>query len=351
MGRRSVVVDEGAFGAWRTAGEAEVECSCAVLEQLRAEAVDAFRAVPHGGMETGGVLFGVRQAGTLRIMAQVPLACEHAHGPGFVLSANDENALREVLRGTDPRVAGLRPLGWYRSRTRGDVPLSARDLDLHAKYFPEPWQIVLVLRPEGSAIARGAFFARAAEGGLAAGEEVVIAPAARRKYEDAPDLRVLPAPPRNPGIVRDGTPQRDVPGFVARAEESSRHPAPWRWMLATLLSLCLAAVFAGVSYGTRTAPAGSPDIRLRAMDVHGQLMITWDRRARPALQARRAVLEIADGGRRTTVDLDHESVIRGSVAYVRQSGRVDLRMKVYSSGGAVEERVLFLGGDPIVDLR
>jgi hypothetical protein len=329
-------VDEGVFGAWRVAGHADVACSLAVLEQLRAAAVDAFRALPHGGMETGGVLFGVEHSGAIRVTAHVPLACEHAFGPGFVLSANDESALEKVLADADPRLAGARPVGWYRSRTRGDAPLADRDLELHARYFPEPWQVVLVLRPEGSSVARAAFYARTPEGGLAGGEERVLAPATRRRPEHAPDLRVVPLPPLAPRTA-------DVPAFVSRAEASPRRSTDWRWLAMTCVFLFAALAVAGFAYGHRTAPAGSPDIRLRAVDVQGQLLVTWDRRAQPALESKRAVLEITDAGRRVSLDLDHDSVTRGSVTYVRQSARVDLRMKMYGARGQVEERVTFLG--------
>jgi hypothetical protein len=350
LGRRSGAVDEGVFGAWQVAGYADVECLLAVLEQLRAEAVDAFRTLPHGGMETGGVLFGVEQPGAVRITAYVPLACEHAFGPGFALSAKDESALQEVLAGNDPRLAGVRCVGWYRSRTRGDVPLSARDFELHARYFPEPWQVVLVLWPEASSVARATFFALAPEGGFAGGEELVLRPASRRRPEREPDLRVVPAAPRPaparsvpPRNVPPNIPPPEIPAFLARAEASPHRPTDWRWLVMTFVFLFVALAVAGFSYGSRTAPPGPPDIGLRALDVKGQLLITWDRHAQPALESRRAVLEIADGPRRIALDLDHESATRGSVTYVRQSGRVDLRMKMYRARDYVAECVSFVG--------
>ena len=72
------------------------------------------------------------------------------------------------------------------------------------------------------------------------------------------------------------------------------------------------------------------------------MIITWDRHAQPALESQRATIEIADGARRVLIDLDRHGVTRGNATYIRQSGRVDLRMRIYRAHDDVEERVTFL---------
>ena len=36
-------------------------------------------------------------------------------------------------------------MGWYHSHTRSEIFLSDADLEIHNRYFPEPWQVALVL--------------------------------------------------------------------------------------------------------------------------------------------------------------------------------------------------------------
>jgi hypothetical protein len=306
------------------------------MEEIRSEAVDAFRSLPHGGMEIGGVLLGVERSGAVRITARMPVACEHALGPGFVLSPNEEAALAQLLGGTDPRLAGLRPVGWYRSRTRGDASLPERDRKLHARYFPEPWQVLLVLRPEASAVAKAVFFARTAESELAAGEEFVLAPVVRNSApRRVPALEVTaPLKPVSPA---------EIPVSRERARTAPSRPADGRWLAVSFALLMLLFATAGFIDGHRPAPAGPPALGLLALDVKGQLRITWDRNSQPARESSRAVMEIADGGNITALHLDHASIVQGSVAYVRRSSRVDVQMRVFRGRTEVEERAVFLG--------
>src|ERR1022692_231605 len=71
-----------------------MECSSSVLHQIRRE-VEAGRNLPGGERETGGVLFGIQEPGRICILASKPLQCEHAMGPGFVLSQKDEKRLTQ----------------------------------------------------------------------------------------------------------------------------------------------------------------------------------------------------------------------------------------------------------------
>jgi hypothetical protein len=66
-----------------------IECSSAALEPVHREV-----AV---GSEVGGVLFGIHEPGHIRILACRPLPCEHAMGPGFVLSKRDEKRLAQLV--------------------------------------------------------------------------------------------------------------------------------------------------------------------------------------------------------------------------------------------------------------
>lgn len=198
------------FGCWKVAGQpVTIEYSRAALDALRVEAVDGLHKLQRGGLEIGGVLFGKRSGTTVRILASRPLACEHAAGPGFVLSEKDEEALRRLAdsAAADPELAGMQAVGWYHSHTRSGLMLSAEDVGLWDRRFPEPWQVALVLRPEKLGPTKAGFFCRGEDGVARAGPsplefEVEAVPRPKRAVQPAP---VRPtgeksAPP-DPGIV------------------------------------------------------------------------------------------------------------------------------------------------------
>jgi len=137
-----------------------IEWSAAVLEDIRLAVAEAFSSLPHGGTETGGVLFGTRNGDCVSILASRPLACEHALGPTFTLSEKDHARLRALLEegGRDLCGQDLEPVGWYRS----EIFLSDQDVAIHNRYFPDPWQVALLLRPHALKPVRAGFFFREA---------------------------------------------------------------------------------------------------------------------------------------------------------------------------------------------
>jgi hypothetical protein len=58
------------------------------------------------------------------------------------------------------------PVGWYHSHTRSEIFLSDADQDLHNRFFPEPWQVALVLKPHTFEPMRGGFFFREPDGSM-----------------------------------------------------------------------------------------------------------------------------------------------------------------------------------------
>ncbi|PWU10362.1 MAG: hypothetical protein C5B51_04450 [Terriglobia bacterium] len=140
-----------------------IEYTARTAEQLRLAAADAFFSLPRGGAEIGGVLLGAFEKGRLRILRHVPLDCEHAFGPSFTLSPKDHALLAELLAASRRSAGDAQPVGWYHSHTRSDVFLSVADLEIHDRYFPENWQVALVLRPYSLEHVQGGFFFRQAD--------------------------------------------------------------------------------------------------------------------------------------------------------------------------------------------
>ena len=200
-----------------------IECLPRVLDDIRLAIVDAFCSLPRGGAEIGGLLLGKWQAGRLRIMDYAPLDCEHAHGPSFSLSANDEARLGELIAHAPVRFPGLVPAGWYHSHTRSEIFLSDDDLSIHQRFFPEPWQVALVLRPHMMQPTRAGFFFREAGG-------AIHASGARQEFAiEAKPVRPVPAGPAEvpvpegrPRMLRMernteiGVPAKPVPAVPAK---------------------------------------------------------------------------------------------------------------------------------------
>src|ERR1700683_183179 len=161
------------------------------LDDIRLAVVDAFFSLPRGGAEIGGILCGNWDGERLTITDYAALDCEHAFGPSFALSPRDEAHLAGLLAASAGK--GSQTGGWYHSHTRSEIFLSDADQEIHRRFFPEPWQVALVLKPHTFNPARAGFFFRDARGGLH-GE------ASYGEFELTP-LAVKPAPSGAPGKV------------------------------------------------------------------------------------------------------------------------------------------------------
>ncbi|MEK7403795.1 MAG: hypothetical protein AAB225_01680, partial [Acidobacteriota bacterium] len=317
-------------GAWCVGDhEIRIEWPAMVLEEIREAAVEGFHRLARGGVEIGGVLFGTHEGGLVRIAAFRPVACEHAFGPGFVLSENDQAGLRKTIEAAagDRALSGLEPVGWYHSHTRSEIFLSAPDLEIHDRFFPEAWQIALVLRPAGLQPARAGFFFREAGGS-------VRSQSSHREFMLEPVARPA-APTRAAGVEAIET---EAPA----AEEPSPRPEPsqrFRWLWITLL-MCAVAAAAGVLVKTYWLVEGEETLALQVTDVGGHLRIEWNRAASPVRDAAGGSLEIRDGSESVALPIDAGRLREGRVSYARRSENVDVRLKVRRPDGRVVEEVV-----------
>jgi len=135
------------------------------MEEIRAFASDELLQLSHGGNEVGGVLFGTRHEDHIRVVTWRPIACDHTQGESLRLSHTDRMNLAvqlEVAR-QNPDLKDLRPLGWLVSHLHAGVSLSASDLEVYNGFFPEAWQVALVICPKGNRRAQAGFFVREAD--------------------------------------------------------------------------------------------------------------------------------------------------------------------------------------------
>lgn len=344
---------------WQSEGfTTRIQYSRAVLEELGIAATEGFNRLSHGGVEIGGVLFGVRTPDSIEICAHRALDCEYAFGPSFTLSENDKRALEELLASvaTDPDLARMQPVGWYHSHTRSDISLSEKDLELYRRYFPEPWQISLVLRPNRFDPVRAGFFFREPDGSIhakATRHEFIIAPnghkpAARLAQDAGPftsdhqqrAVQVLPDARSSaiqiPSAFLETDPKaNDL--VERRAATAAFGRLPWAWRLC-MLALVLAAAL----YWIGSFRADSR-LSLRALDVGGQLRIEWNRDARVIRNGATGVLEIEDGSGKVRNELSTDELRAGSVTYMRNTGNVLVRLRVRGARDTLMETTRFLG--------
>jgi hypothetical protein len=319
-----------------------------LINEIRIAVVEAFYSVPRGGVEIGGVFFGVRQDQKIEIRAHRPIKCEYLTGPSFSLSVKDQLGLAGLLAApeTDPELAGMVPLGWYHSHTRSKIFLSAADLVLYNEFFPEKWQIAMMLRPANLQPTCGAFFFRDERGQIAAdppaGEFVMEPPAYGLAFAEKSGCNALAGPAetaaipteppgagQSPAPREEAKPVREIglPSFdLAHSNAASnRRNAPWL-VAAAVIILAIAAV--GFAYLHWRPTANLASLGLETYDLNGSFLIRWDRDSEALRQARRAVLEIQDGGEMTPVELTAGQMAAGGYGYMRRSRDVSVRMKV-----------------------
>jgi proteasome lid subunit RPN8/RPN11 len=283
------------FGRWAAPEiSLSIEYRLDVMEEIRAAACESLRQFSTGGLDVGGVLFGTHQDNLVRILTWRPISSEHAEGPELRLSADDRRDLvRQLLAAKqDPALQSLQPVGWFLSHMRSGISLSDADLEVFDGYFGEPWQVTLVLLPAPEGTARAGFFVRQGGGKL-----------------------------RSESSYREFTIQ--PPSALPLKANYFR----WLWAIPTLIAMILAGVLIKPSH---PAPV-NPGIFLRIQDAQ----INWDANSSTVRGAKRAEIEIQDGGQPSRVQLTGAQLASGKMAWQRHSGDVQVRMTVYPASGSI----------------
>jgi len=379
-------VTDAKFGTWVVAeSPVDVEYSLVVIEEIRQVVADGFQRLQRGGIEVGGVLYGTREDRIVRILAMREIACEHARGPTFHLSDNDRAALTAQLARDkeDMRLEGLLVVGWFLSHTRSDVTLQQSDLDTYGAFFPEPWQVTMVVHPGRAGAMRAGFFVREPDGtvkGERSYQEFNFpdrlagaldrSPRERRPLMDPPPADRLPsarypAAFDAPGSIATGStetmdprepldeprPRFDAPLFGQPSRpipQYSPYPNTGRkipWAIIGVVVAALVAAVAGLKY---LGPhLNAEPLSLGMIEQNSQLQIQWNHASRSILNASGGTLEIVDGQDKRNIPMNRSELAQGSFTYVRQSGDVQVRLTVTGSDGPpMVEASRFLGAAP-----
>jgi proteasome lid subunit RPN8/RPN11 len=116
--------------------------------------------------EVGGVLVGDwcmdEETGEQFVIAKHAIPARHTL-QGSVYLTFTQDSLVDLHDRIEKRYEGERIVGWYHTHPRMGIFLSRYDTWLHKNFFPELWQVALVVEPHSSL---GGFFIRQPDGDL-----------------------------------------------------------------------------------------------------------------------------------------------------------------------------------------
>ncbi|BDC48843.1 hypothetical protein F183_A11590 [Bryobacterales bacterium F-183] len=147
--------------SWAPAGSPMfVDYTADAMKQVRDHVIVGFHRLAKRGIECGGVLYGKREGRKVTVTQIREIICEYKTGPSFVLSERDKSFLADLLKNPPEELASLTPVGFYISHTKDDIYATDRDMAIYDTFFPQVWQVMLILRPARQGALRAGFFVR-----------------------------------------------------------------------------------------------------------------------------------------------------------------------------------------------
>jgi proteasome lid subunit RPN8/RPN11 len=115
-------------------------------------------------VEVGGMLIGQwcvdDQTGAEFVTVKHVLPARYTK-QGSVFLTFTQDTILDIHEQVEQRFEGERIVGWFHTHPRMGVFLSHYDTFLHRNFFPEPWQVALVVEPFAPT---GGFFIRQSDG-------------------------------------------------------------------------------------------------------------------------------------------------------------------------------------------
>ena len=342
---KTAVVSGLPFYLWEVPGKPlAVQLHFDVIDRVLPDILRGFGALKRRGAEVGGILLGRTEDGPHpKVIVEdfVPVPSEYLTGPSYNPSANDLVEFEAVLERCKETAGGkLSPVGFYRSHTRDELYMDDADVTLARRYFPEPYNVFLLVKPFATRPCVGGFFFW--EDGEIYRESSYLQFPFQRQELGGGEPRVAPKP-RKPQGGQGGELPHVSPAPILPAPDEpvkASHRFEWRWLLIPGF-IAIAGMTGFIAYRTledAKTPAAPPSmnralpLKLSVSERKGQLDVTWDRNAGVVTQAKRGVLSILDGAKRRDLELTGLQLRNGRVLYSRLSGDVSLRLEVFPEG-------------------
>lgn len=334
----------------------------------------AHDAIEGSGLEVGGLLLGRVVSGpraAVRIERYQRIACDHRSGPEFILDSGEvaalETAAVNILATGELAVVGL-----YRSHTRPGFQLEEPDFDLIRRYFSDPSDLILLIKPASASHITGQFHAwDKASGAHPVGSEFPFRGPMLKEETQVPAIPLMTETAREQ--LREQLreqPRRLVPDFVpapvepppslyslgrnsgpepaGRTEEltverGSRKQLKKWWPLLAALALVGGALWFLLQPGgqgtSKPAPAQTAEaVRPLGLyvDPAGQTWrISWNPKATALDEARGVQLFVREGDEQKRFDLSARDLASGSYLYSPFANDVTFRLEVVDKAGRI----------------
>ncbi len=324
-----------------------------VIDRMILEVMKGFGAVPRRGAEVGGFLLGTRgQMGdqlVVQILDFVPVLCEHAQGPSYLLSANDLALWSETIERLQAGPTQIE--GYYRSHTRDGLHLAPEDLSLLDKYFPERDLVSLIVKPYATRASVAGFFFFEGESihrestylefpfrrkELGGGVSRVDRQAAAARFGQNRTPTAEPAV-RSIGESRVGT----ISGAAISAESTVIPPkarsarSGWVWIPLSFIFMLLGVILGfQIAISMRPRTPANPyleawNLALGVQRLEDRLAVSWDRTAPAVRNANRGVMTIWAGDDSRRIELNFSDLQAGQLIYRSSPSKVTFRLEVF----------------------
>jgi hypothetical protein len=330
----------------------------------------AHDAIERLGREVGGLLLGRVEAGAragVWIERYQRISRQLGSGPAFILDSEEiaglESVASNILATGELAVVGL-----YRSHTRPGFQLEEPDFDLIRRYFSDPSDLILLIKPESATRVTGQFHVWDKESGAhPVGSEFpfrghmlkdeTAAPAVAQVSEAPRELprehprRLVPdyapstveAPPSLYGLGQKPRPAQSGQTEELTAERGSREQLK-KWLpLVAATALLGGALWFLLQPGRHGSSSPAPAQTAEAVrplglyvDAAGQTWrVSWNPKATALDEARSAQLFVREGDEQKRFDLSSRDLASGIYQYSPVENDVTFRLEVVDKAGRV----------------
>jgi hypothetical protein len=361
-----------------TGSPVSIHMNPGVVDGIAHDVIESFGTPSRPGPEVGGLLLGRVVAGprpAVWVDRYQRISCEHHLGPGFILD-NGEIAALEASAANILATGELAVVGLYRSHTRPGLQLEEADFDLIRRYFSDPSDLILLIKPETASRIVGQFHAW--DKGTGAhpvsgefpfrGHILKGEPEKGELEKDVPDVPAIPPVSESPRELPRENPRRLVPDFAPSpiepppslyglGQDSGPEPSgrpeeltvergsrlkKWLPLLAAMVlvgGVLWFVVQPGGHGSSSPAPAqtAEPERPLGLyVDPAGQTWrVSWNPNATALHEARSVQLFVREGDEQKRFDLSTRDLASGSYQYSPVANDVTFRLEVVDKAGRV----------------